>query len=162
MDNLKVGTVQVLDSKALEIVLTNSYMTNGAYALHIAGLQDTGGKAGSGLSTNLSFAYEGSIDATPPVLIPGGLAASSTRLELTFSKDLREDAASKEANYVLSAQNGGAWSPVATLFQAGLRTGDNRVVALSLASSLPRGRLRLQIFQPRRLVWQQNQRGEGI
>jgi hypothetical protein len=143
---LKTGAVNFLDSKALEVVLTNSYMTNGSYTLQIAGLKDTSGKAGSELSTNCSFAYEGPVETSPPLLIPGvgGLSATATRLELTFTKELREDSATKEDNYILSVRNGAAWEKIPTLFHAEMVPGGSPAVALTFQASLPNGTLRLQ------------------
>ncbi|MGA3180984.1 MAG: Ig-like domain-containing protein [Verrucomicrobiota bacterium] len=141
LGGLEVGPVQALDSKSLEVVLTNSYMTNGSYTLRIAGLKDTSGKAGAELATTNSFAYEGPIDRTAPILVNES-SATSNRLELTFNKDLREDAATKISHYTLRAKNGTEWQKVGTPFLPHMTSASN--IVLSFAANLPIGILRLE------------------
>ncbi len=142
---LKVGAVNTLDSKSVEVVLTNSYMTNGIYTLQITGLKDTSGRPDNELkTTNAQFAYEGPIDRTRPSLLPNGYGLSvapTNRLRLTFNKDLREDTATKESNYILQFNNGGQWQNDPTRKRAEMSGASN--VVLNYNGILPRGPLRL-------------------
>lgn len=141
---LKVGAVNQLDSKSVEVVLTNSYMTNGIYALQITGLKDTSGRPDNELKTNTQFSYEGPVDRTRPSLLPNGYGlsvAATNRLRLTFDKYLREDTATKESNYILQFNNGGQWQNDPIRFRAEMSGASN--VVLNCNGNLPSGPLQL-------------------
>jgi hypothetical protein len=141
---LEVGAVNRVGDKSVEVVLTNSYMTNGSYTLQITGLKDASGKPGNELSANAPFTYEGPIDHAAPLILPNGLSVSAAnRLTLTFNKDLREDTATKESSYTLQFTNSGQWQPYGTRFGAEI-SGAPNVVVLTFSGNLGNETLRLR------------------
>lgn len=110
VDGLQVGAVLPLDDRSVELVFTNSALQPGSnYVLQIVKLRDPTAKAGAGLTTNAPFSFTGTADKEAPRLLE--VSSVSNSLRLTFSEDLRADAARLPANYVLKvAATGGDYT----------------------------------------------------
>lgn len=143
---LNVGPVIPLDDLTLELVLTNSYMTNATYALQITGLKDASGKSTTGLTTNATFTYEGTVDTTAPSLPIKGVSFNDTRRNLTlqFDKNLRGATATKKENYVVLEQTGETWSQVGSGFDVKMAPNSTTGVILTFENPPPKGRFRIQ------------------
>lgn len=138
---LLIGSVVPLDDKSVELVLSNSCLApNVKYALQIDKLKDTSGKPGTELTTNAVVSFTGTPDLVPPGLMDVSFASNC--LQLTFSKDLMPESATKEANYALSVRPKGQWEKLPTRFNPVL-TGGN-VVRLNLAEALPTAAVRFE------------------
>jgi hypothetical protein len=137
---LKIGGVTPLDDKSVELVLANSFMqTNVDYTVRIAKIKDLGKPPGE-LTTNAVVSFTGTPDTTPPVVID--VSVGGNFLQLTFNKDLSEEAARKESNYALFDRPREQWEKRPFRFNPTLS--ENRIVRLNFPSALPNGTLRVE------------------
>jgi len=140
-DSLRIGSVNRLDTKALEIVLTNScLMATGQYTLQITKLKEGGTTFPTELTTNATFSFTGAPDTTAPLV--GDLSCGADFLLVTFSKDLREASARMNDNYSVAFRSMDKWENLPVRFNAS--TTGARTVRLGYVGSLPNGTLRLQ------------------
>jgi hypothetical protein len=137
---LRVGGVTPLDDKSIELVLTNSFMqTNVDYTVQIAKIKDLGKPPGE-LTTNAVLSFTGTPDTTPPVVID--VSVGNNFLQLTFNKDLSEEAARKESNYALFDRPREQWEKRPQRFNPTLS--ESRIVRLNFPSALPNGTMRVE------------------
>jgi hypothetical protein len=140
-DPLRIGAVTRLDTKALEIVLTNScLMATGQYTLEISKLKEGGTTSPTELTTNAAFSFTGAPDTTAPTVTD--LSCGADYMVVTFSKDLRESTARMNDNYAVESRSLDQWEPLAVRFNAS--TTDARTVRLGYVGSLPNGTMRLK------------------
>jgi hypothetical protein len=140
---LQIGAMVKLDDRALELQLTNSWLSpTSQYTLKIERLKEGGTTASTELTTNMPFAFMGASDTTPPVMTDLSYDLGRKFIQLTFSKPLMSDSATKEANYSIWAKPHDDWVQQTMRFNPTLI--DAQTVRLGFAGDLPNATFQLK------------------